>query len=129
MKRTIAVLLVALGLACVSVALGLIYIDYSEREGRWVQLTMEANLNEPPPLFVSLDKELVSKMKTEDHELKAPSIQTDKKIKLSDEDMKLWFDHSRSYVAMGFGTFGVAFLGAGLMLAIFELRVFSRGTE
>ncbi len=39
MKRAAAVILIALGLAGVSVALGFIYMDYVRREGAWVEAT------------------------------------------------------------------------------------------
>ena len=40
MKRVIIALLVAFGLGCIAVALGMLYLDYSAREKAWVESQM-----------------------------------------------------------------------------------------
>lgn len=96
MSRSVAVVLVALGLAGVGVALGLIYIDFREREGRWLELTTRAKAHGDDP---------------------------------SQQDLAPWFDHTHAYAALGAGTAGVACLGAGFMMALFQLRVFRAATD
>lgn len=85
-RRIIAVLLFAGGLGLVGVALGLIYMDFKEREGAWVQ----AEHGQTPD---------------------AAAWQVD--------------EHDRQ--ALYLGSAGAAAVGAGLLLALFELRWFQGG--
>ncbi len=85
-RRIIAVLLFAGGLGLVGIALGLIYMDFKQREGAWVQARYG-----------------------QETELEAWQVD----------------DHDRQ--ALYFGSAGAAAVGAGLLLAVFELPWFQAG--
>lgn len=82
-RRIIAVLLFAGGLGLVGIALGLIYMDFKQREGAWVQA----------------------------HHGGEP-------------EMEAWKVDEHDRQALYFGSAGAAAFGAGLLLAVFELRWF-----
>jgi hypothetical protein len=93
MKRVLIACIIAAGFAGVSVALGMLYLDYTRREGAWVESTMRRN------------------------ELTQVEM---------DELMSAWEVHDTFVPSLLCGTAGVALLGLGLTLALFELRVFNR---
>lgn len=86
-RRIVAVLLFAGGLGLVGIALGLIYMDFKEREGAWVQAQHIAS-----------------------------------------PEMDAWKVDEHDRLALYIGSAGAAAVGAGLLLALFELRWFQGGS-
>jgi hypothetical protein len=86
--RITAVILVACGLAGVSIALGFLYADFTRREGAWVELrTHSGQMSDQERLAV----------------------------------LQAWKGPDNFAPALVAGTLGVAALGAGTLLALFEM--------
>lgn len=92
MKRVLIATLVGIGLSCLGLALGLLYLDFTAREGAWVEAHLRGR---------------------------------DLSEQEQDALLAAW-DTSRNFLpALVSGSLGAALLGVGLVLAAFELRVFS----
>lgn len=93
MKRIVIACIIAAGFAGVSIALGMLYLDFTRREGAWVEATVRGD-------------------QLSDAEM--------------DELMSAWEEHQTFVPSLIGGTVGVALLGLGATLAIFELPLFNR---
>lgn len=93
MKRIVIACIIAAGFAGVSVALGMLYLDFTRREGAWVEANMRGGTLTQAEM---------------------------------DELMSAWEVHETFVPSLIGGTAGVALLGLGATLAVFELPWFNR---
>ncbi|MBC7772277.1 MAG: hypothetical protein H7210_07275 [Pyrinomonadaceae bacterium] len=87
--RLLIAMVIALGFASVSVALGLLYLDFTAQQGARVELTVRADELTP---------------------------------KEQETLLLAWRVDRNFYKALVAGTLGVALIGGGLVLVLFELR-------
>lgn len=96
MNRVLAVLLVGVGMLFGGVSLGLLYMDFKQREGAWVESTrfrvIEGDFGEP----------------------------------IEGARRNPWETDGFDVAQLVFGSLAMAFVGSGLMIAVFNLPWFQR---